>query len=151
MMKCALLAAAAVISLASGCVCPRGAAMAGPKETVLDSADGAQFKDAIPGVSRAVLWGDPDSGPYGAFTRFAPGIKHALHTHSSDLRTVVLKGAYIYTTSSGEKRVGAGSYFFIPAGTQHTSGADAAEGCLMYEEGSGKFDLIPVEGAAAKK
>ena len=43
------------------------------KELILVSADEAKFKEVVPGVSKAVLWGDPDKRPYGAFTKFVPG------------------------------------------------------------------------------
>ena len=33
----------------------------------------------------------------------------------------------------------------IPGGTKHWSGGDAKEGALFYEEGQGKFDLIPAK------
>jgi quercetin dioxygenase-like cupin family protein len=82
----------------------------------------------------------------GSITRFAPGLKNPLHTHSSDVRVVVLRGAYIYKPQNGkERRVGPGSFISVPAGDVHTSGGDAKEGALFYEESPGKFDLKPVD------
>lgn len=102
----------------------------------------AVFKELVPGVSRAVLWGDPDNGPHGAFVKFAPGIQHALHTHTNDIRIAVLKGAYLYRPEQGaEQRIGAGHYLFLPGGDRHFSGGDAKEGALFYHESPGKFDL----------
>ena len=43
------------------------------KELIFVSADRVKFKEVVPGASRAVLWGNDDTGPYGAFTRFVPG------------------------------------------------------------------------------
>lgn len=43
------------------------------KEMIFVSTDKANFKEVVPGASKAVLWGDHDTGPYGAFTRFVPG------------------------------------------------------------------------------
>jgi len=117
----------------------------GPGELRHVSADQLQFSEVVQGASRAVLWGNPDRGPYAAFTRFAPGAKHPLHKHSSDLALVVLSGAYLYSTDEGDIRVSAGSFLFIPAGMPHRSGGDAAEGCLFYEESVGAFDLKPLE------
>jgi quercetin dioxygenase-like cupin family protein len=116
------------------------------RETLLVVAETAKFKEVIPGVSRAVLSGDPDKGAYRAFTKFAPGAMHPLHWHSSDIYTVVLKGAYLYKPEKGEeKRVGPGSYLFIPAGDRHTSSCDPKDGLLMFEESPGKFDMTLVE------
>ena len=59
---------------------------------------------------------------------------------------VVLRGAYIYKPQNGkERRVGPGSFISVPAGDVHTSGGDAKEGALFYEESPGKFDLKPVD------
>lgn len=104
------------------------------------------FKEVAPGVSKVVLWGDPDKGPYGAFTRFAAGVNNGLHTHSNDIRIVVLEGAYVYEAEKGaETRVSAGQYLFVPGGDRHVSRGDSKAGALFYEESPGKFDLKPVK------
>jgi quercetin dioxygenase-like cupin family protein len=90
-------------------------------------------------------------GPYGAFTKFDPGVTNALHSHTNEVRIVVLQGAYIYKPQNGnEQRVGAGSYLSIPAGTAHVSTGDPKEGALFYEESPGKFDLKVVEQKGKK-
>ena len=105
----------------------------------------ATFKELRPGVSKVMLWGDDTKGPYGAFTEFEPGLNNPLHTHTNDIRLVVLKGAYIYKPENGEeRRVGHGQYLFIPGGDRHVSSGDPKEGALFYEESPGKFDLNPV-------
>ena len=114
------------------------------KELIFVSADGAKFKEVIPGVSKAILWGNDDTGPYGAFTRFVPGFDAGMHMHTNDSCLIVVKGAYLYKDASGEKRVGPGDFIWIPGGMKHWSGGDANEGALFYEESSGKFDLVPV-------
>jgi quercetin dioxygenase-like cupin family protein len=96
-------------------------------------------------VSMAVLRGDPDKGPHGTFTRFAPGYDAGMHTHTNDVSIVVIKGAYLYKDDAGEKRVGPGDYLRVPGGHKHWSGGDKTEGALFYEEGSGKFDIIPAK------
>lgn len=115
------------------------------KKVIFQSADTADFKEQIPGVSRAVLWGDPEKGAYGGFTKFVPGFDAGMHTHTNDTWLVVYKGAYLYKDDAGEKRVGPGSFLFVPGGHKHWSGGDPKDGALFYSEGSGKFDLIPVK------
>jgi quercetin dioxygenase-like cupin family protein len=100
-----------------------------------------QFKAAIPGVTKAVLWGDPTKGPYGAITRFTKGTKNGWHTHSNDLKIVVISGAFLYDNGSGEKRLGPGSYLYEPGGLKHTSAASADSDLMFFEEGSGPFDI----------
>jgi quercetin dioxygenase-like cupin family protein len=115
------------------------------KPVMFTTPDEANYKEVVPGVTRAVLWGNPDKGPYGAFTKFKPGMDVGMHTHTNDVWIVVTKGAYLYKDDAGEKRVGAGSFIRIPGKLKHWSGGDAKDGALFYEEASGKFDLIPVK------
>jgi quercetin dioxygenase-like cupin family protein len=112
------------------------------KEVVYASSDSATFQEKFPGVSMAVLWGNPDKGAHGTFTKFAPGYDAGTHTHTNDVWLVVLKGAYMYKDEAGDKRVGPGEFIRIPGGHKHWSGGDATEGALFYQEGSGKFDKL---------
>ena len=108
--------------------------------------DQAAFKPGpMSGVSMAVLWGDPDKGAHGTYTKFAPGYDAGMHTHTSDVWLVVIKGAYLYKDEAGEKRVGPGDFIRILGGHKHWSGGDKTEGALFYQEGSRKFDLIPAK------
>jgi len=113
------------------------------KALIFVPADKATFKEVVPGASRAVLWGDPDKGPHGTFTKFVPGFDAGMHTHTNDVWLAVLKGAYLYKDEAGEKRVGPGDFLWIPGGHKHWSGGDATEGALFYQESSDKFDFVP--------
>jgi quercetin dioxygenase-like cupin family protein len=116
------------------------------KEVSFVDSKKAEFKQVVPGVKKVGLWGDHDTGPYGAFTKFEPGLTNPLHTHTNELRIVVLRGAYIYKPKDGkERRVGPGSYISVPAGDVHVSSGDKKEGAIFYEESPGKFDLVPVD------
>jgi quercetin dioxygenase-like cupin family protein len=115
------------------------------KEVIYASAESASYQERFPGVSMAVVWGDPDKGAHGMFTKFAPGYDAHMHTHTNDVWLVVLKGAYLYRDEAGDKRVGPGEFIRIPGGHKHWSGGDQTEGALFYSEGSGKFDKIDVK------
>ena len=118
----------------------------GKKPVIYVAAEQATFKQSpMVGVSMAVLWGDPDKGPHGTFTKFEPGYDAGLHTHTSDVWLVVIKGAYLYKDEAGEKRLAVGDFLRVPGGHKHWSGGDKTEGALFYEEGSGKFDTIPAK------
>jgi quercetin dioxygenase-like cupin family protein len=96
-------------------------------------------------VSTAGLYGDPDNGPHATLSKFKPGYDAGMHYHTNDTRVVVIKGAYLYKDEDGEKRVGPGDFLMVPGGHKHWSGGDKTEGALFYEDGPGKFDLIPVK------
>jgi len=116
------------------------------KEVVhVDSAT-ATYEEMSPGASGVTVWGDSKNGPHSVFTKFVPGSEFALHTHTNDLRIVVLKGAYVYKPEKGEeKRVTAGQYLLIPGGDRHATGSDAKEGALFYQEADAKFDINFIE------
>ncbi len=137
---------------ASVVACSLGVAVAqSKKEPVFVESGKAEFKEIVPGVKKKVLWGNHDVGPYGAFTKFDPGLTNPLHTHTHETRIVVLQGAYIYKPQNGkETRVGAGSYISIPGGDVHVSSGDLKEGALFYEESPGKFDLKVVDQKGKK-
>jgi len=114
------------------------------KKVIYVSSSDATFKPSqMEGVSMATLWGDPDKGAHATFTKFAAGHDAGMHTHTNDVWISVIKGAYLYKDDAGEKRVGPGDFLRVPGGHKHWSGGDKTEGALFYEEGSGKFDLIP--------
>ncbi|HKY93053.1 MAG TPA: DUF4437 domain-containing protein [Nevskiaceae bacterium] len=120
------------------------------KPAVVEAAK-ADFKQVMPGVKKKVLWEDAASGAYGTFTKFDPGQINSMHSHTHEIRIVVLQGAYLYKAKNGpEKRIGPGSFIAIPGGDVHESGADAKEGALFYEESPGKFDLKPAEPSDKK-
>ncbi len=113
------------------------------KSVIYVTADKATYKQApTGGVSMATVWGDPDKGVHGTFTKFEPGFDAGIHTHTNDVWIVVIKGAYLYKDDAGEKHVGPGEFLLVPGGHKHWSGGDKTEGALFYEEASGKFDSI---------
>lgn len=120
-----------------------------PKEAVHIDSRTATFTEMVPpvpGVSGATLWGDPATGPHGTFTKFAPGYSAPLHTHTNDIRIVVVSGAYLYKPENGqEQRIAAGHFLFLPGGDRHASGGDAKEGAIFYHHSTGKFDLNVVK------
>jgi quercetin dioxygenase-like cupin family protein len=116
------------------------------KSVIYMNADNATFKPApAGGVSMALIWGDPDKGAHATFTKFEPGYDAGMHSHTNDVWIVVIKGAYLYKDDAGDKRVGPGEFIRVPGGHKHWSGGDKSEGVLFYEEGSGKFDIIPAK------
>jgi uncharacterized protein YndB with AHSA1/START domain/quercetin dioxygenase-like cupin family protein len=85
-----------------------------------------------PGVSMAMLWGDLDTGPYGSLMRFDSGAAIPLHTHTADMKVVIVSGVLAYSvTGHPDRRLGPGSYGQVPAGVAHTYRCDATTGCVF--------------------
>lgn len=103
------------------------------------------MKNGPQGAMFANLWGDLSKGAYGAFVKLPAGFVTPLHTHSSDMKAVIISGTMIHTPEGGaEKSYGAGSYLFIPSTEQHTTRVSTDGPCVLFQESTGMFDLKPV-------
>ena len=100
-----------------------------------------------PGVKVADVWGDHTKGAFGGFTKFPAGFAAPLHTHTHDMKIVIISGTFIQVPEGKpEIRLGPGSYLFQPGGNyRHTTACDKASECLFFIQGTGKFDIIPVK------
>jgi quercetin dioxygenase-like cupin family protein len=102
------------------------------------------------GVKGVTLFGDPAKGSFGAVQKFPAGFSAPLHTHSADLRIVVVSGTVIHgPEGKPEVRLPAGSYLYLPSTYRHTTGCDKAAECVFFIEGNRKFDVKPVGPAKA--
>lgn len=100
-----------------------------------------------PGVKVAKLWGDPAKGAFGAFFKLPAGFAVPLHTHTYDIKVVIVSGTYIQVPEGKpEFRIGPGSYFMQPGGDyRHTTACDTTSECVFLAESNGKFDLKVVD------
>ena len=126
------------------------------KKPVLMPAGDLKWQDAAgaqPGVKEVRLWGDPTKGAFGSLYKFPPGFSAPLHTHSADMRIVIVSGTVIHgPEGKPEVRMPVGSYFYLPSTYRHTTACDKASECVFFVEGNRKFDLKMVgEGKAPAK
>ena len=98
-----------------------------------------------PGVKIAILWGDFRTGGFGAFFKLPAGFAAPLHTHTHDMKLVVVSGTYIQGPDGAQEfRLGPGSYLMQPGGDyRHTTSCDQASDCVFFVESGGAFDLYP--------
>ena len=108
------------------------------------SHDQLKFVQMMPGVSQALVWGEEAKGPHGSITRFAKGTKVDWHTHSHDIKAVVISGTLVYNNGSGEQRLGPGSFLQERSTVKHTTAAPDGD-VEFYEESPGPFDLKMVK------
>ena len=99
-----------------------------------------------PGVKVADLWGNHANGAFGALIKLPAGFAAPLHTHTYDMKVLIVSGTYIQAPEGKpEFRLGPGSYFLQPGGSyRHTTTCDKASDCVFFVESKGKFDLKPV-------
>lgn len=105
-----------------------------------------------PGVKVADLWGDHRKGPFGAMFKLPAGFAAPLHTHSHDMRVVIISGSYIQQPEGkAEFTLGPGSYLLQPGGNyRHITRCDKASACVFLVTSSGAFDLLPAQPKTAQ-
>lgn len=85
-------------------------------------------------------------GPYEAFVKFPAGKDNPMHTHTSDLPTVVLSGTF-YAVFDGKRiEYPAGSFYTLTADIPHLSGCAPGTECLLFQYQTDHFDLVPTAG-----
>jgi anti-sigma factor ChrR (cupin superfamily) len=143
-LAAAVLAQAAKSVEGTGATAPLPMPAADLKWTDLDPT-------GAPGVKVADLWGDHQKGAFGAFFKLPAGFAAPLHTHTHDMKLVIVSGTYIQgPEGKPEFRLGPGSYLMQPGGNyRHTTSCDPASECLFFVESNGAFDLQPVVPAKA--
>jgi len=138
--------AAAVLAQAPG-----GAAKSAKGAVLMPAADmkWTELDPKVPGVMIADLWGNHAKGAFGAMNKFPAGWSAPLHTHTRDMKLVVVSGTWIHTPEGKpEVRLGPGSYLMQSGGNyRHASACDKASECVVFIESNGAFDIKPVEAA----
>jgi quercetin dioxygenase-like cupin family protein len=100
------------------------------------------------GMQFAVLSGDPKAGAYTQMRKVPAGTDNPLHSHSSELKNVIISGVWYSGTDAASARdFGPGSIVVMPANWVHVSGCRSGSDCVFYQEGKGKFDFLPDAGA----
>lgn len=108
---------------------------------------GLEWRPLAPGSKGSIvsLWGDHTKGGYGALIRFPAGYTSPVHTHTHDMRIVVLSGTFLQIPE-GEPalRLPPGSYLLQPGGNyRHIAAVDPSSDCIFFAESPGAFDQLP--------
>lgn len=119
---------------------------------VLTPADAITWNEVpgFPGVSLAVLQGDPAKGPHHSMMKFKDGFAAPLHHHSSDHFVTVVSGTLGLTVDGKETLLPAGSYFQFKGMKPHLTRCVPGSDCVISVDARGKWDVVP-EGAPANK
>ena len=115
----------------------------GPHDMLFLRASDVTWDDS-PGAEELqtkVIWSDPQTGAYGAYTKRRAGHSVPLHTHSQDSRVLVFSGTLVLTLEGhAPQELGTGAYGLLPGGAKHTSSCKAGAVCYYYEEQPGPAD-----------
>jgi len=139
----------AVLAQGSGTTKAKSAPQPAESRLVVTPASEMKWTDldpGAPGVKVADLWGNHANGAFGALFKLPAGFAAPLHTHTYDMKVVIISGTYIQAPEGKpEFRIGPGSFFLQPGGNyRHTTTCDAAADCVFFVESRGPFDLKPV-------
>ena len=106
--------------------------------------------DGPPGAKIVDLWGDHTKGAFGSMIKFPAGYAAPLHTHTHDMRLVMVSGTFIHAPEGKpEVRLGPGSYFMQPGAYRHTTACDKASDCVSFAESNGNLDIHIADEAKA--
>jgi hypothetical protein len=104
------------------------------------------------GMQYSILSGDPKTGEYTQMRKVPAGTDNPLHSHSSELKNVIISGVwYTGTEMASAKDFGPGSVVMMPANWLHVSGCRPGTDCVFYQEGKDKFDFKPAAAPASGK
>ena len=133
------------ISLISGCATQRQAVAPSEPARVVP-AERLNFTQVAPFVQMATVSGDRETGAHGTFGIFSSGASSPPHTHTGAYHGVVLRGTMTnpFVNESNPPPMGPGSYWFVPAGSQHVTACVSKEPCHFYFYADSAFDFKPI-------
>ncbi len=116
------------------------------------NASDLRFKESAKGIERAVVWGDPDKGEYGAIIRYQAGAERGWHTHSNPLHLVMISGTLVFEGEGApSQELGPGAGVTEPANAKHNSRCKDGADCVFLITGSKKYDFKPVKEKTAER
>ena len=152
-----LILPAALVGQGAGQTKANASANTAASRLLVMPADDMRWTDldpaGAPGVKVADLWGNHGKGAFGALFKLPAGFAVPLHTHTHDMKVVIVSGTYIQVPQGKpEFRLGPGSYFMQPGGNyRHTTSCDPSSECVFFVESKGPFDLKVVQPATTAK
>jgi len=116
------------------------------KPGTITMAEQIEFKQIAPFVQMGSAWGNRSKGAHGTFGQFPGGASSPLHVHSGDYHAVVISGVMTnpFDNDPNPPKMSAGSYWFVPAGSEHVTACVSKEPCVFYFHANGAFDFSPV-------
>jgi quercetin dioxygenase-like cupin family protein len=134
-LTAAAVLVAALAATAWGLAAAQGKAVVTPK-------DGLSWKEVVPGVSQAVVEGDPAKGPSHFFLKYKSGLVTPLHHHTADHYVTVISGTLVLSADGKEHKLPAGSYFALTGKIPHVGKVEGAEDAVMFIDARSAWDVV---------
>lgn len=112
-------------------------------EAVVTPKDGLAWKDAgVPGVSLAVVHGDPAKGPSHFYLKYKAGLATPMHHHSADHYVTTISGTLVLNAGGKEHKLAPGSFFALTGKAPHSARVEGAEDAVMFIDARSAWDLV---------
>lgn len=106
------------------------------------------------GIYVAQAWGDRLKTAHGTFMKLPAGMVSDKHTHTNDVKGVVISGTVSHVVDGGmpeEKPLAPGSYWFTPGGVKHVTKCAPGADCVFLLVMDAPHDFLPVADPNAPK
>jgi quercetin dioxygenase-like cupin family protein len=111
-------------------------------EAVVVSKDGLAWKEVVPGVSMAVVGGDPAKGPSHFYLKYKAGLSTPLHHHTADHYVTTVSGTLLLNAGGKEHKLAPGSFFALIGKAPHSARVEGAEDCVMFIDARAAWDVV---------
>ncbi len=117
-----------------------------PETEVVRTVETLTFEHINPAIQMAVAYGDKTKGAHGTFGKFPANFITPSHTHTGAYHGVVIKGVMTnpFDGENNPPQMTPGSYWYVPAGSVHTTACVSDTPCEFYFHADGNFDFHPV-------
>jgi uncharacterized RmlC-like cupin family protein len=134
---------------ASAALLTTGAALAEfdpSREVTLPRAQ-LNYVNINPAIQMAGAFGNMSEGAHGTFGKFPANFDSGAHTHTGAYHGIVLKGVMTnpFKSQTDAPQMEAGSYWFVPAGSEHSTACVSDTPCEFFFFADEKFDFLTVE------
>ena len=115
-----------------------------PSKAVITNQDSLKWTAAaVPGVSTAVVDGDPAKGPSRFYLKYASGLVTPAHHHSADHYVTTVSGNLTLVVDGKEQRLAPGSYFAFTGKAKHVARCETGADCVMFVQALAPWDVVP--------
>ncbi len=116
-------------------------------KSVTIKSENRSFININPAIQFAPAHGMFSETPHGTFGKFPANFETPVHIHTGAYHGVVIAGT-MTNPFEGEKKaphLQPGSYWYVPAGMEHTTACVSDTPCEFYFHADSSFDFTPVE------